>query len=250
MGKLERFKGALHVHTNLSHDGLLSVEELRNLFSSHGFKFVCLCDHSQDVSSEKWNEIMRLSEENSDREFVFIPGLEYTCHDEIHIMGIGLSSLITETEPGIVVDAIREQGGIAILSHPTKKDYDFDSNWIRRLDGAEIWNLAYDGKFLPQIKSIRKFNEFRLANPKLMAFFGLDLHQRGGFFDHYFDVESVALSPSEIVSSMKSGKFSCKSGAFHIEPHSDFTTFEKNLIRVGNTILNPIRQARRVYDGT
>jgi hypothetical protein len=71
----------------------------------------------------------------------------------------------------------REQGGIAVLAHPSR----YGGRWpaddvLRELHGIEVWNARYDGRFVPPgpvIESARAVCS-RFAN--LRFFGGQDLH--------------------------------------------------------------------------
>jgi hypothetical protein len=235
-------KGAVHVHTDLSHDGVLSLVELKKLFKSNGFNFVCLTDHSQDVSPEQFKQLIVQCRELADSEFVFIPGLEYSCDGEIHIMGIGIREKAPETEPGRVIDRIHEHGGVAVLSHPTKSSrYLFNDDWVKKLDGAEIWNRSVDSLLVPQAKSIALFARFREINPGIFAMFGLDLHQERTIADIGIVTSGVVCTGDAILSALKEGRYTCSSRFFKLAARGTVGRLKARCFALVKAMFNAVR---------
>jgi|GEM_PF-739355 len=242
VGKKGTFWGAVHVHTQLSYDGVHTLSELKSLFQDHGFHFVCLTDHSQDITQDQFETLQEQCAKLSDEEFVFILGLEYSCDGEIHIMGIGIKSMTKDTAPDSVIDHIHAHGGVAVLSHPTKsEEYVFRDVWIKKLDGAEIWNRAVDSLYLPQMKSINTFCAFRKTNPRIYAFFGLDLHRQKGYANMGLKVSGVDCSNDGIMEALRQGKFVCWSPFVRIHATSSLSATQKQIIGVIRIFLNLLR---------
>ncbi len=235
------------MHTDLSHDGAETLADLRTLFKGHGHSFVCLTDHSQDVSPEQFEELVACCQRLSDESFVFIPGLEYSCDGEIHIMGIGIREKTSETEPGRVVDRIHEHGGVAVLSHPTKSSkYTFEEAWVKKLDGAEIWNRGVDSRIAPESKSIRQFLRFREINPSILAFYGQDLHRRKTYIDLAVQVEATGCRPDLIVEAMRRGEFRCWSPLFRISAKADLSPFKRWFMQIAKALFNTARRLKEI----
>jgi hypothetical protein len=236
------FKGAVHVHTQLSHDGVHTLPELKNLFQNRGFHFVCLTDHSQDVSQSQYEALRTQCTLLSDDQFVFIPGLEYSCDGEIHIMGIGITAKTEDTAPALVIDHIHTHGGVAVLSHPSKSEhYLFSDVWIKELDGAEIWNRAVDSLLVPQARTVDLFFKFRNINPKIYAFFGLDLHRQKTLAD----IGIIAIGGDgnfvQIVEALRQGQFVCWSLFFRMPATSSLTSTNKWIMSIVKSLFNGLR---------
>jgi hypothetical protein len=56
------------------------------------------------------------------------------------------------------------RGGLAVLAHPGRAAYHCPPALCVALDGIEIWNAAYDGRFVPPPASFRLLQEARCAN--------------------------------------------------------------------------------------
>ena len=48
---------------------------------------------------------------------------------------------------------------------------------MAEIHGIEVWNSSYDGRFLPNDRSIALWQNLRSCNPTLGAFGGQDLHR-------------------------------------------------------------------------
>jgi len=239
-------RGAIHAHSNLSHDGTLSLEELRGFFVQNGFKFVCITEHSSDMDAGRFEQLCRRCQELSDTHFALIPGLEFSCDGELHILGIGVNSTTEESKPSRIIDHIHESGGLAILAHPTQKPYPLDSAWVRKLDGAELWNVRNDGKFLPQADSISMFRLLKKWNPRLLACFSIDFHSPAGFYPAGIEVRLNADTPGAIIESLQAGDFVCQSKWLTIDSSGQINTSKFVLLGACRTVLNLVRKIRDV----
>ena len=200
------FKGAIHLHTTYSHDGVLTLEELARFLRDRGYDFMAVTEHSQDMTAESLVELETKSAALSDESFLIIPGIEFTCTATIHILGIGVTSLCESEDPSVVIDYIHARGGLAVLAHPSNKDYPIEPSWVAKLDGCEIWNNRH-GKWLPQMEAIRKFHDLARHAPGLKAFAGLDLHGPGGYSQVYMAVRTDALTQEAVASAFQSGNY-------------------------------------------
>lgn len=243
--------GAVHVHTRLSHDGVHSIGELKDLFQNRGFHFACLTDHSQDLSPDQFEALRAECARFSDERFILIPGLEYSCDGEIHIMGIGISSMTTETTPEGVIDHIHANNGVAVLSHPSKsRRYEFRDVWIRKLDGAEIWNRSVDSLLVPEPRSIKLFSEFRLINPSIGAFFGLDLHKERTLADIGIVVAARDLTCEQVVEALRQRQFRCWSRFFRMTATSSLSLTQMRIVRMVKYFFNGLRSFRLLIQRT
>ncbi len=169
-------RGIIHVHSHFSTDGLCSIAVLADFARDSGFQFVGLTDHAEDLSLEERESLRRECEKHSDESCVLIPGLEFRCGDDIHILGLGITDDMGSTDPVAVAMQIRGLGGLAILAHPGRNGYQCPRKLCSVLDGIEIWNAGYDGRFVPPLANLRLLQEARDFNPSIFGFGGTDLH--------------------------------------------------------------------------
>lgn len=60
-----RVEGALHIHSTFSHDGTFSIAELAGWYAAHGYQFISIGEHSQDLDAPKASELCGECAENS-----------------------------------------------------------------------------------------------------------------------------------------------------------------------------------------
>jgi len=239
-----QIKGALHVHSYLSHDGTLTVPELIEWYSRHGYQFVAIGEHSQDMDETKAQILIAQSAEHSSSRFCVIPGIEYACEGGLHIVGVGVVALIRDIEPVAVVDVIHQCGGFAILAHPKRDGWECAPQVVRAVDAAEIWNVAYDGKFLPSPQSLMGFPRMREINPRLLAVAGHDFHRKVGFYDVGIVMDVPALSTGAIIGNLQQGRFEIRAPFFCAKPQAQFSFLESARLRFLSWQLSKVKQAR------
>jgi len=168
--------GIIHVHSTFSRDGLCSIADLAEFARKVGFQFVALTDHAEDLSAEDLGRFPQLCRRHSDESMVMLPGLEFRCRNDIHLLGIGIACPIQSSDPVTVATHIRAEGGLAILAHPSRSDYRCPPELWAVLNGIEVWNVGYDGRFVPPMPGFRILQEARRANPSVFGFGGADSH--------------------------------------------------------------------------
>ncbi len=206
----EPVKGIIHVHSDFSSDGLHSVADLADFAREVGFRFVGLTDHAEDLSDEDMRSLQRECEKHSDGSCVLIPGLEFRCSEDIHILGLGIVNGISSMDPVTVARQIQSLGGLAILAHPGRNGYQCPRELYTMLNGIEIWNAAYDGQFVPPVASLRLLQEARTSNPSILGFGGADLHGLHGSPGVTLELRpnsSASVSTRMVLPFLRTGKF-------------------------------------------
>ena len=244
MSRQRTLKGAAHIHSSLSYDGTMSVEELSSFFKSRKFDFVLITEHAENVSDGNMDKLIGECRRLSSPEFLIIPGLEFRCRDDLHILGFGIERTLESDDPLKVIRHISQQGGVAVLTHPTKKNYCLDRTWVEGLDGVEIWNSAHDGKFLPQVEPIRMFEKLAESNPQLKPFAGMDLHQKKNYYDLALRIRQNDLEPDQILKRLKRGDFTLESAFFRMRPRVRIGRASLLIIFVFRKLLNLARKLR------
>jgi len=100
----------LHTHTDHSFDCRIPIEELIRTAEKNRLDAIAICDH--DTMSA-----IGIAEKISDR-ILIIPGMEMSCENGIHIVGLFLKGEIVSKNILDVIDEIHSQGGLALLPHP------------------------------------------------------------------------------------------------------------------------------------
>lgn len=174
-------RGALHVHSKLSHDGTLTIRELVQLYRRKGYQFVAMGEHAEDLDEAKVKQLREESAESSNQTFCVIPGIEFAGNQGMHIVGVGAASLIREMDPLGVIRGIHAQNGLAVLAHPKRIGWTCAPDILQAVNAAEIWNVGYDGKYLPSPKALSSFVQMQKINPKLLAVASHDFHRISSF---------------------------------------------------------------------
>ena len=184
-------KGALHLHTDYSHDGRLGLEELRDLFLAQGLSFIILTEHAEDFNQSKARRFLEECRRLSTNNFLLIPGFEVE-KDNQHILEVG-------------------NGALRVLAHPHRGNFNVSPELVTGLHGIEIWNGHYDGKWAPRSKSRQLLLQLRINNPQLFAFAGLDFHDQRQLGGPLLQLSLESLSAEVILENLRSGRFIIKS---------------------------------------
>jgi hypothetical protein len=208
-------KGALHVHTTFS-DGEFSLEELRLMYTALGYRFACLTDHAESFDERKLTRYRAEADSLSDESFRFIPGLEFECPGRIHILGLGMTSLLTTREPYQVIRSIEEHGSISVIAHPRTKDFGRIEGLEYPPTGIEVWNSKYDGRYAPRIETFELLRRVRDRNPHVRAFYGQDLHFRKQYTGVHVELRNATLDSKSIISALREGRYVGRSADLHL----------------------------------
>ena len=239
-----RIRGAVHVHSTLSRDGTLTIAELARYFKGKGYHFLAMGEHAEDLNAEKIQTLRSESAANSDKHFCVIPGIEFAVTRQIHIVGFGVLNLIPLENPVFVAEKIRERAGMSVLAHPKKLAWDCPPEVLRAIDAAEIWNIGYDGKYLPSAKALPAFEQMRQVNPKLLAMASHDFHRAASFYGLAIEVDVASVSPNAILQELKQGRFRARSPLFNCQSNGNASLAGTVLVRHISARLEKIRKAR------
>jgi hypothetical protein len=239
-----QIKGALHVHSALSGDGTMTIAELARLYRQRGYQFIALTEHAEDLDETAVEILKSQSCENSDERLRIIPGLEFSAHGELHILGPGVTRLFPQDDRLAVIEHIHAQGGLAILAHPRRIGWNCPPNVVRVIDAVELWNVGYDGKFLPSAKALGGFAAMRQVNPGLLAVAGHDLHRRESFYDVALEMHVPRLSTEAILANLRSGRYEIRSRFFRAASDARISPASAACLRVVSGQLRNLRRAR------
>jgi hypothetical protein len=202
-------KGALHVHSTYS-DGEFTLAELREVYLAQGCSFVCITDHAEYFNSNSIHAYLQDLAHNSDHRFCFVPGLEYRCEREMHILGYGATALASGKEPENIIRHIDAQRAISVIAHPKNEFF----SWIEGLEtlpkGIETWNSKYDGRYAPRPGTFALLQRLRQRSPAMHAFYGQDLHWRKQFRGLCVAVDCAAPDPAAILAALTAGSYTAQ----------------------------------------
>jgi len=130
----------LHVHTTCSEDAINSPDWIMRMTRKRGLDGVAVTDHN---TTRGWKGMQESSKKH---------GMDLILGQEVkvtqngrrsgEILGLFLNEEIRPGEAWDVIDRIREQDGIAVVSHPFDKVKGFRNieRFVRKVDGIECFN--------------------------------------------------------------------------------------------------------------
>lgn len=208
-------KGAIHIHSTYS-DGQFTLPELRRTFLAEGCSFLCMTDHAEYFDEERLKSYFEECRALSDEQFRLVPGLEYACDRDMHILGYGASRLASSKDPQEVIAHVNKQGAISVMAHP-KDEF---SGWIESFhalpQGIEAWNSKYDGKRAPRPGMFALVQRLQVRKPDLRAFYGLDLHWKHQFRGLLIQVSCQKNDALQILSALSRGDYSARKGELEL----------------------------------
>jgi hypothetical protein len=199
-------KGALHVHSTYS-DGEFTLTELRHVFQAAQCSFVCMTDHAEYFDDESIKRYVAECESLSDATFCMVPGLEYRCEREMHILGYHATKLFQGKNPEEVIRHIDSQTAISVIAHPKNDSFQWIETFAALPQGIETWNSKYDGRYAPRSATFALLQKLKQRAPAMRAFYGLDLHWKKQFRDFFVAVESDISNADAIVAALAAGKY-------------------------------------------
>ena len=240
-----QIKGALHIHSQASRDGQVSLPRIADLYRGQGFQFICITEHSEDMTEQKMTMLRQKAEYLSHEDFRIIVGIEYSCNDALHIVGVGCEQLLETFDPVQLVRNIRAAGCFSILAHPRRTSWICSPELAANLNAVEVWNVRYDGKYLPAPRALEFFNRMKVSNPQLLAAVGDDFHGLGGFYPLSIHMSVDALDRESILRELINGRYRIGSLGFRAAADSDFSP---NVLAWFRTLRIPLNCAKSVRD--
>tara|TARA_Y100000310_G_scaffold303780_1_gene342386 strand:- start:127 stop:729 length:603 start_codon:yes stop_codon:yes gene_type:complete len=134
----QNYKYDLHVHTNHSFDGQMSVEQAIEAAKEEELAGIAITEHD---NVESMKEVSRLCKEHG---LLHIPGIEITTPGgDIIALNIR-DEIVFNGSYEKVIEKIHKQGGIAILAHPFAVPFPdaLHDNFkiIEMIDAVEVFN--------------------------------------------------------------------------------------------------------------
>lgn len=180
----------LHIHSHRSPDGRMALEEIVSRAKAAGLHGVAVCDHD-----------LALTDVPSFPDFLLIPGVEVST-DRGHLLGLFVSSPVETKDFFLAAEAIRAQGGLAVLAHPFERHSEPERivPLAPCLDGIEVWNSRADRK---NPKANAMAAEFARAHG-LRPFAGSDAHVFQEVGNGVTTVQAEALTLEAVKAALRS----------------------------------------------
>ncbi len=128
-------KADFHIHSCFSEDSFLKPKLIVKHASKKGLKVIAITDHNSLKGS---NEAIKVANETKSN-LIVINGMEVST-DFGHVIGLFLEEEIKNTLFPEVIDEIKQQGGLSIIAHPSRKPSKFESDQLTHADLLEVLN--------------------------------------------------------------------------------------------------------------
>ncbi len=223
-------KGAMHIHSTYS-DGEFTLAELREVFLAEGCAFVCMTDHAEYFEPDTVARYVRECEALSDEKLRIVPGLEYRCEREMHILGYGATALSQSTDPKEIIEHIDAQAAISVIAHPKNEFFPWIETFETLPQGIETWNSKYDGRYAPRPGTFALLQKLKQRKPSMLAFYGQDLHWKRQFRQLFVEldgrtidglpidgrsIDGRSMDAREILSTIRAGKYAGRKNAWRL----------------------------------
>jgi predicted metal-dependent phosphoesterase TrpH len=202
---LSSFKTAgvrYHVHSEVSHDGRWSIEEIALAARQDGIDTVYITEHAEDLRTADFVSLSkRCDSASQNRDCRLIAGLEYSFFGQ-HILAIGLRT--HDDRLGTDMPALAEVRSYCqalIWAHPAVsirrlvRDPLYGIDLVRlclAVDGVEWLNLKPERTLRSQWRFMPIFFAAMAAGASVEAFVGLDAHSEEGWNRSNARLEAIA----------------------------------------------------------
>lgn len=226
-------KGIIHCHSTYSYDAKLSLVELKELCQKNGVKFVCMTEHTDELTHERAMEFIEECKKLSDNNFLFIPGFEVPYkvkevngeareaglghtgsgegalgYKHAHILMIGMREFYETYAPSIeILKKWTEKAAFVVLAHPVRNQFLVDDGLLNEIDALEVWNQQYEGKRVPRTRSLTLLKILRTVKPLLLATGGVDFHRKEHFGAPFISLSVDSFTEQAIIEKLQTGAF-------------------------------------------
>jgi len=166
-----------------------------------------MTDHAESFDAGKLAKYMDECQRLSDPGFCFVPGLEFACDQQMHILGYGATRLAQTKDPHQVIRHIEEQSAISVIAHPKAEHFPWIESFEVLPRGIEAWNSKYDGRYAPRPETFALLQRLRSRVPQTLAFYGQDLHWKKQFHRLFVRVNSDRINPGDILLALSRGTY-------------------------------------------
>lgn len=209
-----KLHGVTHIHSTYSYDGTMSLLEIKQACQERGLSFVCMTEHTDEMTPELFGKFVTECRELSDNDFLFVPGVEIP-YGEAHILLIGCTKWVGQkAKDATSLLEASSVSAMTILAHPVRNHFKLDDTMLDVIDGVEVWNQQYDGKLVPRTRSVALLNELQQAHPELRATAGLDLHRIEHMGDPTMTIDIGTLSEPFVLHALTTGSYTFSKTGF------------------------------------
>ncbi|MCM1150327.1 MAG: PHP domain-containing protein [Butyricicoccus sp.] len=189
----------LHIHSERSPDGRMSVAEIVSLARARGLDGAAICDHDAVLTDAPEFE-----------DFLVIPGVEVSTQLG-HLLGLFVTTPVETRDFFEAVELIHAQGGLAVLAHPFEHSRDGQrlTPAVPMLDGVEVQNSRAERKIRDANALARAFAE----KHALRQFGGSDAHCSAEVGNSFTVVDAPELTPEAVKAALLAGNAAARGHA-------------------------------------
>lgn len=180
--------------------------------------FLAVTEHPDAHSTDVFDGAARAVEQAGEAGFVVLPGVEGATRDGLHVMGIGVRRMVPLPAMGVgdAIRAVRGEGGVAVLAHPTPAQIHALARTGLLPDGIEVWN-ALRGGWAPDPRLMRTLDRLGPPWSGLPRFGGPDAHRPAHLFKVTTVLEVASVSRSEVLEALREGRFHVRRGLVRMD---------------------------------
>ena len=186
---MKLYRSLFHVHSDWSYDGMYSLESLREMFVRYRICIVMMSEHDRTFSQESWARYQEECRKVSDENITFIPGIEYSCPNNITHIGVwgDIPFMGAALSTEVLFKMLIGHNYFAVWHHPEYRDScrKADLSFLKHIHGVEIWNRKADG-----MRPSRIAVELCVKH-NLLPFLGLDFHDNRQLFPLWNIIKGV-----------------------------------------------------------
>lgn len=231
-------RAAVHMHSTYSHDGVDSLEALREQSLTRGIRWLALTDHAEDFDDDAFAVYREQCATLSDDRLHIVPGLEFRLPRMrgVHMLALGVTHLFAPSSADDFFAHARADGAFTILAHPVLCRYAPSDVIAAHVDGIEVWNARYNSSVLPDPRAIELLQSLRTARPELVATIGHDQH------DGHDDAATNLLlttSHDSLLDALRAGRFVNAGRTMSFDSHADLAP----------AVMQSLKRRRAMLDG-
>jgi len=211
-----------------------------------GLRFALLTEHARGFDQEKFNGFVSECRQLSDQRVLMVPGLEFDFaeQNDLHVLMAGLRDLPDGKTADQIIASASQQGSLIVVAHPVRNGHHIPENIIDIIDGIELWNAAYNSRYLPDEKAIVLLKKLRKRNEHLIGLGGLDLHGLEGFRELTIRLGEEFEDYTDLLSLIRNGSFKIHGTSLTLRPVPRTSYVSFCLLRLSRKFLSI---ADRIY---
>ena len=199
-----KIRGLVHVHSTISFDGRLTLEQIRDLARANGFGVVFITEHIESLKPVDLERLIDQCRRVSRPDCLLIPGLEIEAQCQYFL---GLTRPVPTTDFREARRQLLDLGAVGVLAHPHRMKRPLEPeerSWIR---AVEIWNVKDDGGRVPGYVGYRMWKRWADPTSRPAPIAGLDLHDLEGFRSIGIEIDVDHADAEALLAAVREGRF-------------------------------------------